>query len=412
MKSKVKKNILKLKESSTLAINEKSKNLIKSGKKIYRFGFGQSPFQIPNKIVETLKLNAHRKEYLPIQGLPELRENISKYLFERSGVKYSKENILITPGSKEAMLLMHVTFNGDIITPAPSWVSYEPQAEIGTNKVHWLETSRENNWFPTAKELEHILKRLGKSKNKILILNSPNNPSGAICDNLKELAKVAKKNNLIILSDEIYTDLSFDNSYKSISKFYPESTFISGGLSKWCGAGGWRLGFLAVPSGMKDSMNSLKSLASESYSTVNTPTQFAAVEAYHGDYEEYKLKVRSILNAVGLYVYNNLKSNKILINPPQGAFYLMPEFKNKRYKTSAKLCDAILNETGVAMLPGSDFGFKPKRMLTRLSYTDFNGVEFFKNVSINKSISEEMVKTYAPNVVEGVSKLSNWAKNL
>ena len=90
----------------------------------------------------------------------------------------------------------------------------------------------------------------------------------------------------------------------------------------------------------------------------------------------------------------------------------MPEFKNKRYKTSAKLCDAILNETGVAMLPGSDFGFKPKRMLTRLSYTDFNGVEFFKNVSINKSISEEMVKTYAPNVVEGVSKLSNWAKNL
>ena len=412
MKSKVKKNILKLKESSTLAINEKSKNLIKSGKKIYRFGFGQSPFQIPNKIVETLKLNAHRKEYLPIQGLPELRENISKYLFERSGVKYSKENILITPGSKEAMLLMHVTFNGDIITPAPSWVSYEPQAEIGTTKVHWLETSRENNWFPTAKELENILKRLGKSKNKILILNSPNNPSGAICDNLKELAKVAKKNNLIILSDEIYTDLSFDNSYKSISKFYPESTFISGGLSKWCGAGGWRLGFLAVPSGMKDFMNSLKSLASESYSTVNTPTQFAAVEAYHGDYEEYKLKVRSILNAVGLYVYNNLKSNKILINPPQGAFYLMPEFKNKRYKTSAKLCDAILNETGVAMLPGSDFGFKPKRMLTRLSYTDFNGVEFFKNVSINKSISEEMVKTYAPNVVEGVSKLSNWAKNL
>ena len=412
MKSKVKKNILKLKESSTLAINEKSKNLIKSGKKIYRFGFGQSPFQIPDKIVETLKLNAHRKEYLPIQGLPELRENISKYLFERSGVKYSKENILITPGSKEAMLLMHVTFNGEIITPAPSWVSYEPQAEIGTNKVHWLETSRENNWFPTAKELENKLKKLGKSKNKILILNSPNNPSAAICHNLKELAKVAKKNNLIILSDEIYTDLSFDNSYKSISKFYPESTFISGGLSKWCGAGGWRLGFLAVPSGMKDFMSSLKSLASESYSTVNTPTQFAAVEAYHGNYEEYKLKVTSILHAVGLYVYNNLKSNKILINPPQGAFYLMPEFKNKKYKTSAKLCDAILNETGVAMLPGSDFGFKPKRMLTRLSYTDFDGIEFFKNVSNHKSISEEMVKTYAPNVVEGVSKLSNWAKNL
>ena len=412
MVSKVKKNILKLKESATLAINEKSKKLIKNGKKIYRFGFGQSPFQIPEKIVETLKINAHRKEYLPIQGLPELREKISKYLQKRTGVNYSKDNILITPGSKEAMLLMHVAFNGEIITPAPSWVSYEPQAEIGTNKVHWLETSRENNWFPTANELENKLKTLGKNKNLILILNSPNNPSGTICNNLKELAKISKKYNLIILSDEIYTDLSFDNSYDSISKYYPGSTFISGGLSKWCGAGGWRLGFLAVPNGMKDFMKSLKSLASESYSTVNTPTQFAAVEAYKGNYESYKLKVRGILNAVGTYVYNNLKSNKVLINPPQGAFYLMPEFRNKKYKTSSKLCEAILNETGVAMLPGSDFGFNPKRMLTRLSYTDFDGFEFFKNISNYNSISEEMVKTYAPNVVEGVGKLTNWAKNL
>ena len=412
MVSRVKKNILKLKESSTLAINEKSQKLVQSGKKIYKFGFGQSPFQIPKNIVETLKKNAHKKEYLPIQGLPELRENISKYLFERTGVHYSKDNILITPGSKEAMLLMHVTFNGEIITPAPSWVSYEPQAEIGLNKVHWLETSRENNWFPTAKELENKLKKLGKKKNLIFILNSPNNPSGAICNNLKELALVAKKYKLIILSDEIYTDLSFDNSYKSISKFYPNSTFISGGLSKWCGAGGWRLGFLAVPNKLKEFMKSLKSLASESYSTVNTPTQFAAVEAYDGDYEHYRLKVRSILNAVGTYVYNNLKSNKILINPPQGAFYLMPEFKNKKFKSSSQLCEAILNDTGVAMLPGSDFGFKPKKMLTRLSYTDFDGVEFFKNVSDYKSISEEMVKKYAPNVVEGTTKLSNWAKNL
>ena len=106
------------------------------------------------------------------------------------------------------------------------------------------------------------------------------------------------------------------------------------------------------------------------------------------------------------------KSNKILITPPQGAFYLMPEFKNKKFKTSSQLCNAILNETGVALLPGSDFGFSPKKMLTRLSYTDFDGIEFFKNVSDYKSISEEMVKRYAPNVVEGTTMLSNWAKNL
>ena len=412
MSSKVKKKIIKLKESSTLVINEKSKELILKGKKVYQFGFGQSPFPVPEKIVEALKKNAHRKEYLPIQGLIDLREKISKYLFKRTGNDYPKENILITPGSKEAMLLIQIAFNGEILIPAPGWVSYEPQAEIGSNKVHWLETSRSNNWFPTGKELEKKIKLIGKNKNLILILNSPNNPSGTVCSNLEELAKIAKKYKILVLSDEIYTDLTFNDQYNSISKYYPELTFITGGLSKWCGAGGWRLGFLAVPKKLTEFLSSLKSLASESYSTVNTPTQFASVQAYAHEHEKYKLKVRAILKNVGNYVYNNLKSNKILIAPPQGAFYLMPEFKNKKYKTSAKLCEAILKETGVAMLPGSDFGFKSNKMLTRLSYTDFNGEEFFKNVTNCSMIDDDMIKKFAPNVVEGVSRLSNWAKNL
>ena len=412
MNSNIKKNILGLKASSTLVINEKSKSLIKQGKKIYQFGFGQSPFPVPKNIVNALKDNAHKKEYLPIQGLLALRESISNYILKNTGVQYPKENILITPGSKEAMLLMHVAFNGEIILPAPSWVSYEPQAIIGSNKVHWLQTSRENNWFPTAGELEKKIKSIGKKKNLIFILNSPNNPSGTVCENLKKIATVAKKYKLIVLSDEIYTDLTFNNSYDSISKYYPDSTLVSGGLSKWCGAGGWRLGFLAVPPNLGNFLESLKTLASESYSTVNTPVQFAAVEAYSGNYDEYKFKVKGILQAVGNYVYNNLKSNKVLINPPQGAFYLMPEFKNKKYKNSSKLCDAILNDTGVAMLPCSDFGFKPKKMLTRLSYTDFNGTEFYRNVTDYNSIGDDLIKKYAPNVVEGVKKLSNWAKNL
>ena len=123
MQNLTKKNILKLKQSSTLVINEKCKELIKKGKKVYQFGFGQSPFPIPNKIVTALKDNAHRKEYLPIQGLPELRKVISNYLQKKTGNNYPKENILITPGSKEAMLLMHIAFKGEIIIPAPGWVS-------------------------------------------------------------------------------------------------------------------------------------------------------------------------------------------------------------------------------------------------------------------------------------------------
>ncbi len=411
MSNLTKKSILKLKQSSTLVINEKCKELLKIGKKIYQFGFGQSPFPVPERIVNALRENAHRKEYLPIQGLGKLRNSISKDLKKKIGVNYPMENIVITPGSKEAMLLLHVAFNGEIILSAPSWVSYEPQAIIGRNKVHWIETSRENNWFPTAKQLEKKIKSIGK-KNLIFILNSPNNPTGTICKNLKELAQVAKKYDLIVLSDEIYTDLTFCKKYESISQYYPEKTFISGGLSKWCGAGGWRVGFFAVPDKLSDLLENIKTLASESYSTVNSPAQYAAVEAYNGNFEEYKEKTINILQSVGNYVYKNLKSNKVLVNPPQGAFYLMPEFPNKKFKTSTILCETILEETGVAMLPASDFGFGPKRMLTRLCYIDFDGTKFL-NAPINgKTLNDKIIEKYAPNVVEGVQKLSNWAKNL
>ena len=158
MKQLTKKSILKLEQSSTLVINEKCKKLINQGKKVYQFGFGQSPFPVPERIVNALKNNAYRKEYLPIQGLEKLRKAISKNLKTKTGVHYPKENNVITPGSKEAMLLLHVAFNGEIILSAPSWVSYEPQAIIGRNKVHWIETSRENNWFPTANQLEKKIK--------------------------------------------------------------------------------------------------------------------------------------------------------------------------------------------------------------------------------------------------------------
>ena len=405
----IKNKIKNLKPSSTLAINEKSKDLIKNGKKIYRFGFGQSPFPVPEKIVECLKLNASKKDYLPVKGLLDLREAISRYLLKRTGNDYPAENILITPGSKEAMYLMHLAFKGNILLPESSWVSYNPQAKIAENKVYWIQTSRDENWFPTTSQIKKIIKK-SKSKNNILIINSPNNPSGTKCNNLRELADVAKKNNLIILSDEIYTELSFDKKYESISKYYPENTFISSGLSKWCGAGGWRIGFIAAPKKHKNFLESMKVLASETFSTVNTPTQFAAVEAYSGNYDDYLKSTINILNSVGQYVYRNLKSNNVILNKPQGGFYLMPEFLNTKFTNSAKLCESILKDTGVALLPGSDFGFNSKKMIVRLSYTDFDGSLFLRNIQKNTIIDDALILKYAPNVVEGVQKLSNWAK--
>ena len=228
------KNIVKgLEPSSTLRINEISRELEGKGEKIFKFGFGQSPFQIPTDIVDALKDNAYQNKYLPIQGLEELREVIAKYTSAKKDYNYKSENIIIGPGSKELMFLLHVLFDGDIILPAPSWVSYAPQAIIGRNKIQAIQTTRENNWFPTGVQIEEIILK-DKNKNYLLFLNSPNNPSGLICKNLKEISEIAKKYNLIILSDEIYSELSFEKGFKSISSFCPEKTIISTGLSKWC----------------------------------------------------------------------------------------------------------------------------------------------------------------------------------
>ena len=407
----LKDNIKNLEPSSTLKINEISKKLEEKGEKIFKFGFGQSPFKIPIDIVNELKNNAHQNKYLPMQGLAELRKAVANYTSAKKNYNYHPDNIIIGPGSKELMFLLHVIFDGEIILPAPSWVSYMPQAILGRNKTHILQTKRENNWFPTAIEIEEIILK-DKNKNYLILLNSPNNPSGQICENLKEISDIANKYNLIILSDEIYSELSFKNNYESISNFCPEKTIISTGLSKWCGAGGWRLGYFLVPNALKEIRSMINILASETFSSVSAPIQYAAIKAYENDHTKYIDKSRDILRAVGEYVYENLKSNKILINKPQGGFYLMPEFLNKKFKSSSEMCDDILIKTGVALLPGSDFGFEKTRMLVRLSFTDFDGKKFMQETQNEQMIKNDLILKFAPKIVEGVDKLKKWSESI
>jgi aspartate aminotransferase len=411
MNNMIKDIVKRLEPSATLQINEESKRLEIQGKKIYKFGFGQSPFPVPEIVRNELKNNVHQNKYLSMQGLIELREAIAAYLNKKRKKKFRANNIIIGPGTKELMLLLQILFEGDILLPIPSWVSYAPQAILGRNKVHWIETTSSNNWFPTAQQIEDVV-QLNKNKNYLLFLNSPNNPSGTICKNLSDLANVAKKYNLLILSDEIYSELSFSDEHDSISNYNPEGTIISSGLSKWCGAGGWRLGFFAIPDGLNNIKNSLTKLASESFSSVSSPIQYAAISAFTKDHSNYIERIKKILKEVGMYVYENLKSNKILINKPEGGFYLMPEFINNKFRTSSEMCKNIINETGVALLPGSVFGFSENKMLVRLSFTDFDGEKLLNNTSGCKEINQNILSEFAPNVLEGVSKLKNWSKNI
>jgi aspartate aminotransferase len=131
-----------------------------------------------------------------------------------------------------------------------------------------------------------------------------------------------------------------------------------------------------------------------------------------GNHSTYLATEKKILSFTGNYVYENLKSNVIYITKPEGGFYLLPEFTNAKFSSSSEMCKDILKKTGVALLPGSDFGLDSRRMLARLSYTDFDGSNFLKNTLGSKNLDKADLEKYAPNIVEGVSKLKGWSNSL
>ncbi len=405
----IKHKIKNLTLSATLRINEISKKLEQDGKDIIRFGFGESPFPVPAKIVDELKQNSHQKNYLSTQGLEDLRVSISKYESKKKNKNFSSEQIIVGPGSKELMFLLQISFDGDIILPTPSWVSYKPQSIIADNKFHWIETLAENNWYPSGESLEKLVIK-NKEKNYLLILNSPNNPSGQVCRNFEEISKIVKKYNIIVLSDEIYSELTFEKNYESILNYCPEKVIVSNGLSKWCGAGGWRLGYFLIPNELIKIKNSMKVLASETFSAVSAPIQFAAISAFRDDHKDYILKSKKILKGISEYIYNNLSSNNIIMSKPMGGFYLMPEFKNKKFKTSTEMCTDLLNKKGVVILPGSDFGFSEERMISRLSYTDFDGKNFISKINLDTKVDKDLIKKFSPKIIEGTRRIKDWAE--
>ena len=410
---KINANIHKVKTSATLEINEKSKFLEKQGKKIYKFGLGQSPFPVPKNIVKELKKNSHQKDYLNVSGLEDLRLEVSKYHSKKNKYKYTDNNILIGPGSKELIFQTQLVLNCDLLLPSPSWVSYEPQAKILNKKTIWIKTYKKNKWHLTGNDLEKVCKK--SKKNKLLILNSPNNPSGTSSEHLKQIAKMAKKHKVIIIADEIYAELDFSGSYKSIAHYYPEGTIISSGLSKWCGAGGWRIGTMIFPKKLSYIKDAIRNVASETFTSVSAPIQFAAIKAYSEDHQNFLDKSRKILKFISEYIYFEFTSNNIVCVKPDGGFYMLCDFskikkiKTYKFKNSQEMCNKILSETGFAMLPGSDFGLKKNKLITRIAFVDFDGAKALQEFQLfNKSTSNIIMKKLFPNIFNGVKTLLKW----
>lgn len=358
--------------SPTLAMNERARALEHQGRRIFKFGFGQSPFAPPAFVAQVLKDRAAEKDYLPVAGIPELREAVASY-HNRQGIECSANDILIGPGSKQLMfLLFFVLETPEVLIPAPSWVSYAPQAKMLGRKVRWIQTTYEDGWRLRPEQLADA------QAGSILVLNYPNNPTGLTYseDELQSLASEARRRSLWILSDEIYAELHHLGLHRSIACHYPEGTFVTAGLSKWCGAGGWRVGTLRIPAGLDAIRAALTIAASETHSCVAAPMQYAALAAYsnHGAAGEYLCEIRSKLRGLGGDCVRILREAGIAVHDAQCAFYLFPDFTpclaGAGYQDSNELCRKLLEDTGVALLAGTAFGQPAHALQARLAYVE------------------------------------------
>lgn len=420
-------NVAGLRESPTLRINQHCKELAAQGRLIYKLGLGQSPFPVPDSVVNALRLFAPQKDYLHVQGLPELRKAVAGFHTKKDGVPILPENVIIGPGSKELLFLLQMVYDGEVIIPSPSWVSYLPQAKIIGNTIHVLHTTPENHWRLLPQQIDEFCET---NKNEsghpyLLILNYPGNPDGITygSENIKAIAEAAKRNNIFILSDEIYGQLHHEGNHVSIAKFYPEGTIISSGLSKWCGAGGWRLGTFSFPPKLTWLMEAMAAVASETYTSVSAPIQYAAIQAFNcgAEIEMYLQHVRKILSQLGKLTSAILKDGNIEVNDPTGGFYLFLDFTSLQEKLRKRgitdgsiLCDRLLDDTGVAILPGVDFNRPKDELSARLSYVDFDGAKALSAsyaIPLHEKFPDDFLDRYCGKVIEAAHLIADWANN-
>lgn len=416
-------NVRGLKPSATLAINERSRQLLEEGREVFRLGLGQSPFPVPQVLVEALKENAHQKDYLAVRGLRPLREVIAAYDARRTGNEYDYTDVLIGPGSKELMFLVQLVYYGDLVIPVPSWVSYAPQAAIIGRQVRWLPAREEDGWRLSAQVLDAHC-RPDPSRPRIVILNYPNNPTGTTysADELRALAEVARRYRVILLSDEIYGETQYDGGHVSIARYYPEGTIISGGLSKWAGAGGWRLGCFTFPKALHWLRDAMAAVASETFTTTSAPIQYAAIAAYRPDngLQPYLADCRRVLQRVGTSMHQGLVDAGVKVAAPAGGFYLLPSFEAYRGSLAARgidtasvLAERLLDETGVAVLPGSDFGLSDDFLAARLAFVDFDGAAALAAaaaVPAGEPLPEGFMAEQAPRIIEATNRITGWLR--
>jgi aspartate aminotransferase len=383
------KRVKEIKPSPTLSLDAKAKELISKGEDIISFGAGEPDFPSPDEACEWGKraIDQGKTKYTAVDGIPELKKAVAKRFENFFGVKYDVKEIIVTPGAKMAIYeaLFSLVDEGDeVIILSPYWVSYPDMVKMVGGIPKFVETKPENNFEPDPDDIANAI----SSRTKVLILNFPCNPTGAVAspDVFKEIAKIASKRDVFVISDEIYGTLVYDGVFESFARFLKEKTLVIWGMSKTYSMTGWRIGFGLGPEKI---ISSMRKVQSQTTSNPTTISQYASLAALEEESQKFVRETTEKFKQRRDLIFNLLCELGIKCVKPRGAFYIFPdvsEFLGGKVKTTDELSDFLLGNCKVLVIPGSGFGAEG---FIRLSF----------------ALSEEKIKEGVKRIKEGLSSL-------
>lgn len=372
--TKLSKRVLEMEESVTMAVGARAKVLQSQGKDILSLALGEPDFVTPghiqDKAIEAVK-DGQASFYTAASGLPELKEAVGTYFTQFYGYAIDTKEVVVGTGAKYILFafFMSVLNSGDeVIIPTPYWVSYSDQIKMAEGKSVFVQTTEDNGFKVTVDQLE----KARTAKTKVLLLNTPSNPTGMVYSRseLEEIGNWAVANDILILADDIYGRLVYNGAIftpiSSISEAIRKQTITINGVSKTFSMTGWRIGFAV---GDPDIIAAMAKIISQTTSNPTTVAQYAAIEALTGDQssvEEMRQAFENRLNTI-YPLLAEIPGFEVI--KPEGAFYLFPNVKKamemKGYTDVTAFTTAILEEAGVALVTGAGFG-APENL--RLSY--------------------------------------------
>jgi len=384
MQNHLSDRVKSLSESATLAMTRKSRELKDAGQDIINLSIGEPDFNTPQCVKEAAieAINNNITHYPPVSGYKELREAISRKFKNENNLDYPPDQIVVSGGAKQSIantILCLVNPNDEVLIPEPYWVSYPEMVKLAEGKSVFIASTIENDFKITPNELRKKI----TARSKIFLFSSPCNPSGTIYtkQELKAIAEVlAEKDDLYIISDEIYEQINFSGTHESIAQFdfIKDRVITVNGVSKGFAMTGWRIGYAGAPKNIAQASNTLQGQYTSGPASISQMAALKALQTCPDSLNEIRVMKQAFRERRDLVIERMKNIRGIKANIPDGAFYIFPDVTSYYGKSNGQttindgmdLCMYLLDKAQVALVPGSAFGSPDHIRISYATSTD------------------------------------------